>query len=140
MANKLIFIDSSFIVGLAVKNDKWHKKANKLIPYLNKKVKITCLSVVFESITLINKKLGVDIAKTVYEYIMDNFIIITEDKTLCDKSMKTLVKYHKLSFTDSTIVEIMKEMNIIQLISFDNDFDRVDGIVRVYNKNLLAKT
>ncbi|KZX16815.1 PIN domain protein [Methanobrevibacter cuticularis] len=137
MANKLIFIDSNFIVGLTVDNDKWHEKANELIPYINKKVKVTCLSAVFESITLINKKVGVDIAKTVYEYIMDNFIIITEDRSLCDKSIKTLVKYHKLSLADSTIVEIMKEMNIIELISFDDDFDRVNGIIRIHNKKNL---
>jgi predicted nucleic acid-binding protein len=132
MENKLTFIDSNFIVGLTVNNDEWHDQANKLIPHLNKRIKITCLSVVFESITLINKKVGVDIAKTVYEYIMNNFIVITEDKTLCDKSIQTLVKYHKLSLTDSTIVEIMKKMNIIELISFDDDFDRVNGILRIH--------
>ena len=96
--NKLIFIDSNFIVGLTVDNDKWHEQANELIPYLNKKVKVTCLSAVFESITPINKKFGVDIAKTVYEYIMDNFIIITEDRALCDKSIKTLVKFCGIIF------------------------------------------
>ena len=136
MASKLIFIDSNFIVGLAVDNDKWHEQANELIPFLNKKIKVTCLSAVFEAITLINKKVGVDIAKTVYEYVMDNFIIITEDRSLCDKSIKTLVKYHKLSLTDSTIVEIMKEMNIIELISFDDDFDRVNGIIRIPDKKI----
>lgn len=139
MANKTIFIDSNFIVGLTVENDKWHEQANELIPYLNKKVKVTSLSAVFEAITLINKKVGVDIAKTVYEHIMDNFIIITEDKSLCDKSMKILVKYHKLSLTDSTIVEIMKEMNIIELISFDDDFDRVNNIIRIHEKEFLPK-
>jgi predicted nucleic acid-binding protein len=70
---------------------------------------------------------------------MDNFVIITEDKSLCDKSMKTLVKYHKLSLTDSTIVEIMKDMNIIELISFDDDFDRVRGIIRVHDKKFLPR-
>ena len=45
----------------------------------------------------------------VYDHVMDNFTIIHEDRILCDEAMKTLVKYHKLSFTDSIIVEIMKK-------------------------------
>lgn len=139
MANEIVFIDSNFIVGLAVDNDKWHEKAQELIPYLNKKPKITCLSVVFEAITLINKKIGVNISKTIYDYLMDNFTIINEDKLLCDKAIETLVKYHKLSLTDSVIIEIMKEMNLIKLFSFDTDFDRVNGIVRIHDKNLLPK-
>ena len=139
MVNKVLFIDSNFIVGLTVDNDEWHEKAKELIDYVDKKHKITCLSVAFEAITWINKKVGVNIAETVYDYLMDNFTIINEDRILCDKAIKTLVKYHKLSLTDSIIVEIMKEMKLIELISFDTDFDRVERIVRIHDKNSMPK-
>ena len=39
MVNKLLCIDSNFIVGLTVDNDKWHTKAKELIPYVDKDIK-----------------------------------------------------------------------------------------------------
>ncbi|RBQ23010.1 hypothetical protein ALNOE001_12900 [Candidatus Methanobinarius endosymbioticus] len=46
--------------------------------------------------------------------------------------MNILIKYHKLSLTDSLIVELMKKNNIIEIISFDSDFDKVDGIIKTH--------
>jgi predicted nucleic acid-binding protein len=51
---------------------------------------------------------------------------------LYNKSMDILIKYHKLSLTDSIIVGLMKTNNIIEIASFDGDFDKIDGIMRIY--------
>lgn len=56
---KRIFIDTSYIVGLLVEKDEWHDQAIELIPKIDKRDKIICMSVINETITLINKKLGV---------------------------------------------------------------------------------
>lgn len=131
MSNK-IFIDTSYIVGLLYEKDQWHKRAVELLPKIDKKELITCLSVMNETITLINKKIGVEASKTAHKIILDNFTVITEDMELYNDSMDILIKYHKLSLTDSIIVNLMKKDNIIEIASFDDDFDRVDGIVRIY--------
>lgn len=115
----MIFIDNNYIVGLFVKNDNWHEKANALVDYIYKKEKVTCNLVISETITLINKKIGVDAIKYVYTYILHNFIIIDEDRKLYNKAIKTLMKYHNLSFTDSLIIEIMKELNIAEIATFE---------------------
>lgn len=131
MSNK-IFIDTSYIVGLLVEEDQWHKRAKELIPLIDKKEKIISLSIVNESITLINKKRGVEDSKQAYKIILDNFTIIDENMNLYTESMNTLIKYHSLSLTDSVIVELMKNHNIVEIVSFDEDFDKVDGIVRIH--------
>ncbi|MGL6297941.1 MAG: type II toxin-antitoxin system VapC family toxin [Methanobacteriaceae archaeon] len=120
----MIFIDSNYIVGLFVKNDNWHEKANAIIDYIDKKEKVTCNLVISETITLINKKIGVDASKYVYDYILHNFIIIDEDRELYNKAIETLIKYHNLSFTDSLIIEIMKELNITEIATFDKHLMR----------------
>jgi len=127
-----IFIDTSYIVGLLSIKDQWHEKAMELIPKIDKKELITCMSVMNETITLINKKIGVEASKTAHQIILDNFTIITEDMELYNDSMKILIKYHKLSLTDSIIINLMKRNNIYEVVSFDEDFDRVDGIMRIY--------
>lgn len=137
--NKKVFIDANYIISLIVNNDKWHKAATEIFDYVDKKEKITCMSVINESITLINKKIGLNASAKAYEIILDNFIILEENIDLYTESMNILIKYHKLSLTDSIIVELMKKNDIIEIISFDSDFDKVDGIIRTYNKNSILE-
>lgn len=86
---------------------------------------------------MINKKRGVEDSKQAYKIILDNFTIIDESIKLYSESMNILIKYHSLSLTDSTVVELMKNHNIFEIVSFDEYFDKIDGIVRIHDKNLL---
>jgi len=129
----LIFLDSSFIIGLFVENDQWHRDALKLSEYIDTKDELVISNLILsETITAINKKIGVESSEIAYNYIMNNFTIITETKKLYPKAIKTLVKYHNLSFADSVSIEIMKLMNIYEIASFDDDFDNKDGISRLH--------
>jgi predicted nucleic acid-binding protein len=129
---KKIFIDSSYIIGLFVQNDNWHENAKRIIDELDNKERIICTSVLNESITLINKKLGVEASKKAYTEIFNNFIIIQENIPLYNAAMKILIQYHKLSLTDSIIIEIMKKHKITEIVSFDKDFDKIKGIKRIH--------
>lgn len=130
--NNKIFIDTSYIIRLLAETDNWHEKSKKVIPIIKKKEKIICSSVLNESITLINKKLGVKDSKIAYKIILNNLTIINENISLYNDSMNILIKYHNLSLTDSIIIEIMKRHNIIEIASFDSDFDKIDGIIRIH--------
>lgn len=49
--------------------------------------------------------------------------------------METFLQYDEtLSFADSVSIEIMRDLKIDEIVSFDSDFDRVDGIIRVHKK------
>ena len=129
----MIFLDSSFIIGLFVENDQWHRDALKLSEYIDTKDKLVISNLILsETITAVNKKIGVKSSEIAYNYIRDNFTIITETKKLYPKAIKTLVKYHNLSFADSVSIEIMKLMNIYEIASFDDDFDNKKGILRLH--------
>ena len=132
MPNK-IFIDTSFIVALFIPKEKHHERAKKILPMIDKKEKVICQSVINETIALVNKKAGVEASKQVYKVMLDYFTIITENMELYNDSMNILIKYHKLSLTDSIIINLMKRNNIYEVVSFDEDFDRVNGIVRIYH-------
>ena len=85
----MIFLDSSFIIGLFVENDHWHDDALKLSGYIDTKDELVISNLVLsEIITGINKKIGVEACKIVFNYIMDNFTIITETKNYTLKQCK----------------------------------------------------
>jgi predicted nucleic acid-binding protein len=53
----LIFLNSSFIIGLFVENDQWHDHALKLSRYVDTKDELVISNLVLsETITGINKK------------------------------------------------------------------------------------
>lgn len=132
----MIFIDSGFLIALFIDKDQWHNNAINLIANidkLTKKDKILSNLIIEEIITMIGSLVGAKEAVETYNYIHDNYTIFNENKELYDKSIMTFLKYDAtLSLTDSTKVEIMKELGIHEIISFDSDFDKVNGIVRVH--------
>jgi len=85
----LIFLDSSFIIGLFVENDQWHDDALKLSRYIDTKDELVISNLILsETITGINKKIGVEACKIVFNYITRNFTIITETKNYIPKQCK----------------------------------------------------
>lgn len=129
----MIFLDSGFLIAVFSQKDQWHNNALKLLDYVDNQDNLVISNLILsETITGINKKVGVEEAKKAYDYLIDNCIIITETKKLYPKAMKTLIKYNNLSFADSLSIEIMELMNIYEIVSFDDDFDNKDGIVRIH--------
>ncbi|MBZ9570085.1 PIN domain-containing protein [Methanobrevibacter sp. TMH8] len=128
----MIFVDANFIIATASAVDQWHDKAIKLLPKIKKEERITSEPIISEIITLVGKFHGAKAAINVYNYIKDTHLIY-KDENLFDETIVEYLKYDAtLSFADSTAVTIMKELNIQKIASFDSDFDRVDGIIRIH--------
>lgn len=129
----MIFIDASFFIAALNKNDQWHEKVDKLLPIIKNEEKVTSELILSESITLVGSLFGGKIGLKLFEYILDNHEVRYADKELSFNAMETFLKYDGiLSFADSVSVEIMKDSGIERIVSFDSDFDKVDGIVRVH--------
>jgi uncharacterized protein len=129
----LILVDTNVIVGIYVINDQWHDAAVKLAPEIYKKNKIISDLLISEIITLVASKVGAKESKKLYYHILDNYEIYEVDRQLYKKSLNTLVKYDgTLSLADSLSIEIMKEKGITEIASFDSDFDKVNGIIRIH--------
>ena len=134
-----VFLDTSFILGLVNSNDELHENAIKLEEaenilsqdcYINN-------NVLNEVLTLTGRKINIDAAEETYYGLIDSFEILNE-YNIVNYTNKTFdifkrvvgpnSKKTKLSFTDSSIILTMKESNITELISFDQQFKHFDEI------------
>lgn len=135
------FLDSSFILALILKTDANHEKAFELVDVLNEDCYINH-NVLNEVLTLVGRKINILAAKEVYYTLIDNFTLLNEYSIAeyNENTFKIFENYKgsnsnkaKLSFTDSSIVLTMREFEISDLLSFDKEFKRVDGI-NIINK------
>ncbi len=129
----MIFIDSSFFIAAVNKNDQWHEMAGKILPIMVKEEKVTSQLILSESVTLVGSLFDGKTGLKLFNYIFDNHEVLYTDKRMSFNAMDTFLKYDgTLSFADSVSVEIMKDLGIDKLVSFDSDFDKVDDIIRIY--------
>ena len=121
--SKLIF-DTNFIISLLIQNDDKHQRAIQLKNegIFNNECYVTNLIIqeLFTVLGLLTK--DVTYVKKIYSMIKDNFIIIDEYKI--DKFNDKVVKIYymhntKLSFVDSSLIQVLKEYEFDGIVSFD---------------------
>ena len=128
----MIFVDSSYFIAIAREKDRWHKDALKLVEKTSDSMIVSDF-IISESVTLVGSLEGGKAGKILYEYFIDNCKIYFIDEEILSKAMATFVKYDgSLSLADATSVEIMKKHKIKRILSFDNDFDKIKDIQRIY--------
>ena len=134
-----VFLDTSFILAYVNSNDELHENALRLEEaedilsqdcYINN-------NVLNEVLTLTGRKMNIDAAEEIYYGLIDSFEILNE-YTIFNYTSKTFdifkkivgsnSKKTKLSFTDSSIILTMKESNITDLVSFDQQFKNFNEI------------
>ena len=134
-----VFLDTSFIIAYINSNDELYENALKLEEaenilsqdcYINN-------NVLNEVLTLTGRKINIEAAEEIYYGLIDNFEILNEysifnytAKTfdIFKKNIGANSKKTKLSFTDSSIILTMKESNISDLISFNQQFKNFNEI------------
>lgn len=130
------FLDTSFILALILDSDSNHDKAKNLSYVLNEECYINN-NVLNEVLTLTGRKLNINSAKELYYNLIDSFELLNEYDILNynSENFKIFETYvgtnsnkTKLSFTDSSIVLTMKSFKIKNLVSFDKEFEKVEGI------------
>lgn len=126
-----IFLDSSFLIALINDNDSLHKKALEYLELIENNECYISNLIINEVITVIGNKLNLEVATTSFNLLTSVFNIINEYdlKEFNYNNMRIYETYNtKLSFTDSSIILLMKEFNISDLISFDKEFKKVEDI------------
>lgn len=128
----MIFADSSYFIAITREKDRWHKDALRIAERNNEVLLISDL-VISESVTLVGSLEGGKAGKILYEYFVDNCNIAFIDSDLLENAMQTFLKYDgTISLADAASVVLMHEHGIDKIISFDSDFDKVDGIERLH--------
>jgi uncharacterized protein len=129
----LIFIDASFFIAASIKKDQWHTRVLEILPEVTKQDKMTSIVVLSEAVTMVGSLAGGKMGARLYNYIIDNHEVKFMDKDLSTQAMNFFLKYDGvLSFADSVSLELMKHDKINTIASFDSDFDKVKGIVRIH--------
>lgn len=130
----MIFLDSTYLIGLILKNDSLYYKFHLLKPYLgdeNKIINNTVFNEVLNSVTSNNSHYDLNhIKKLLLSFNID---FLTSDDYL---DSFDIFEYYNFSvnFSDCTILNTMQNYNINQIASFDSDFDKIKGVKRIYLK------
>ena len=130
----MIFLDSTYLIGLILKNDSLYYKSRLLKPYLddeNKIINNTVFNEVLNSVTSNNSNYDLNhIKKLLLSFNID---FLTSDDYL---DSFDIFEYYNFSvnFSDCTILNTMQNYNINQIASFDSDFDKIKGVKRIYLK------
>ena len=128
----MIFVDASYLIALIVEKDQWHNDAVKQLEKLKSEDKMITEAMIIESLNMIGSCHGGKVGYMTFKYIKDNFTIFKSD-TLLEESLRYYLQFNgTLSLADCTAIHTMKENGIYEILSFDDDFDKVDGIVRVF--------
>ena len=129
----MIFLDSTYLIGLMSDNDDYHEKAHQIRPVIDRERKLinnTVLVEVLNSLKKNNHKLELD---EIMDALLglDKVVFLTDEDY--DESFK-LFKYYNLSvnYSDCTILKTMMDNNVSVVVSFDSDFDKINGIRRIY--------
>ena len=107
----MLFIDTCYLLSLINVKAKNHEKA------LNR----------------LKKKRYVKYRNTIIDllYGMDNIHYLTTDDY--NNALDTCKQYgFSINYSDCTILETMRQFNVINIVSFDSDFDKTDEIRRIY--------
>ncbi|MBR3214507.1 MAG: type II toxin-antitoxin system VapC family toxin [Methanosphaera sp.] len=129
-----IILDSCYLVGLVLENDQWHKFADSLSYQVEKHDTYITNIILAETMNSF-QCLGGKRCKQIYDIILEtNTLININDTISYDKSAELLCDYDaSIGYSDCTTIETMKKHDIKYIVSFDSDFDKKEGIVRIYN-------
>jgi len=128
----MILVDSSVFIALADARDQWHDASKNLTRYLDGEEIVISDLIVAEVVTVVGSRAGGKEGMQVFHYFLDNCEIMYGDESLIQHAMKIFLQYDGvLSLSDAFSVLIMNMRGITKIISFDSDFDKVRGILRI---------
>jgi len=130
----MIFLDSSFVISLAVETDQNHERALEVQEKVlkNEFGSVVLSDYVFDEVITIIFGKTKNIDKTIFvgENLKNSLTTVHINHDLFEESWKLFKnqKNTKFSFTDCSILAVMEKENIKNIATFDGDFKKVKGI------------
>ena len=128
----MIFLDTSYINGLILKNDSYQEISNQLQYFLKNETKATNITVLVEVLNSINQNNFRGSIEDLINHLLD--FQVFDFLTISDyESARILFNYYNrsINFSDCTILQSMQNHGITRIASFDSDFDKIKGIQRI---------
>lgn len=123
----MIFVDTSFLIALLISSDQFHEKALSISQTINER-KVINNTVLNETLNAFTGK-GGKVGKELYNLILKMFDIqyLTPDDY--NGAMDLYLYYDSaINYSDCTILSTMFQNDISQILSFDSDFEKINGI------------
>lgn len=148
-----IVVDTNWLVALLDSRDKWHTRACKIAEVLSaRQVQIIYLDCVLnETISVLARR--AEEQKRVGELValLENMRQQVPEPCIVWASLETRRLYREivdwvqqtqgaLNFHDALIALLCREWGITALVSFDEDFDRIDWLARISAPDMVADT
>ncbi|WP_292797063.1 type II toxin-antitoxin system VapC family toxin [Methanobrevibacter sp.] len=132
----MIFVDTSFLVGLLLTNDVNNPRANELIGLIDGGNLIINNTVLTETINFLSKckkiKQGYIIKESI-EIILNSCDIHYLNSNEYNDAIDLYLHYNgAINYSDCTILKSMESLGINKIVSFDSDFDSILGIKRIF--------
>lgn len=124
----MIFLDSSYFKGLLYPKDSYHDDALNIKDFLNQSNELTVLKTTVLVETL-NWSVKANIfANLIYGQIKSDNMIISLTRDDYIKSLEINCWFgNSINYNDCTIVNTMLDMKIDTIVTFDEDFKKIDG-------------
>lgn len=125
------FVEPSFLISLFHKKSSKHEKSKKIFNNLEDKNLSISYMVIAEVLTVLRKlKADNELVKEAYNSMI-NYMIIIDDTLYYEKSFKACL-INDIGFFDNLYYILMKDLEIDEIISYDNDFDIFNDINRIH--------
>lgn len=129
----MIFLDSSYIKGLILKNDDYNQYSKRIKPFLKHETKVINTTVFLEVLNAVkvnNYDNDINILlNCLVELDIFDFLTMDDYRS----SMLWFNYYGKsINFADCTIINTMVNHKINRIASFDSDFDKIKGFERIH--------
>jgi predicted nucleic acid-binding protein len=122
----VIFVDTSALLALVNINDEFHKQAKQQWKFLieNKATLLTNNYVILESISLIQRRFGMDWIHELQAEVLSLIEITWIDKDQHQGALTTFLKANRrqLSLVDCSSFETMRHLGIKSTMAFDEHF------------------
>jgi len=126
----MIFLETSFLIGLNVENDEHHKRANEIKSLLKNRELVISQMTIFETLTVLRKLNQSDEdVKKVYENLIS--IPTYNDVIFYQEALEDTLT-NSIGFFDNLTHKVMTNIGVNEIASFDSDFDIFDDIKRIY--------
>lgn len=128
----MIFIDSSFLISLLTKKEKRNKNSVELSKNINEHriINNLVLSETLNGIRRYERRVNL---KEIYEIINQ---VMEIDYLKKEDYIESVDIYHyyngAINYSDCVILKNIQDRHINKILSYDDDFDKINGLKRIY--------
>ena len=128
----MYFIDSSFLLSLLTENEKNNKHSCEISENIHeyRVINNIVLSETLNGIRRYEKRVDLNKIYTIINEVMDIKYLTKSDY---EDAVNTYSYYNgSINYSDCLILKTMQDNNINKILSYDDDFDKINGLQRIY--------